>query len=53
MLKNLLSNGMHPKDVQALLGHSDVNTTMNVYAHVTKEATRDSAKLLDRVVGMR
>ena len=49
---NLLSNGAQPKDVQELLGHSDVSTTMNVYAHATREAKRDSAKLLDKVVGM-
>ena len=50
---NLLSNGAQPKDVQELLGHSDVSTTMNVYAHATREAKRDSAKLLDKVVGMK
>ena len=49
---NLLSNGAQPKDVQELLGHSDVSTTMNVYAHATREAKRDSAKLLDKIVGM-
>ena len=49
---NLLSNGAQPKDVQELLGHSDVSTTINVYAHATWEATRESAKLLDKVVGM-
>ncbi len=49
---NLLSNGAQPKDVQELLGHSDVSTTMNVYAHATREAKRESAKLLDKVVGM-
>ena len=32
---NLLSNGAQPKDVQELLGHSDVSTTMNVYAHAS------------------
>ena len=48
---NLLSNGAAPKDVQELLGHSDVSTTMNVYAHATREAKRSSARLLDKVVG--
>ena len=35
---NLLANGAQPKDAQELLGHSDVSTTMNVYAHATREA---------------
>lgn len=48
---NLLSNGATPKDVQELLGHSDVSTTMNVYAHATREAKRTSARLLDKVAG--
>lgn len=48
---NLLSGGAAPKDVQELLGHSDVSTTMNIYAHSTKEAKRTSARLLDKVVG--
>lgn len=50
-ITNLLSNGAQPKDVQELLGHSDVRTIMNVYAHATREAKKASAKLLDRVVG--
>ena len=48
---NLLSNGAAPKDVQELLGHADVSTTMNVYAHATREAKRTSARLLDKAVG--
>jgi integrase len=50
---NLLSYGAAPKDVQELLGHSDVNTTMNIYAHATREAKRSSARLLDREKGRR
>ena len=48
---NLLSNGAQTKDVQELLGHSDVSTIMNVYAHATREAKRTSARLLDKVAG--
>ena len=33
---NLLANGAAPKDVQELLGLSDVSTTMNVYAQAKK-----------------
>ncbi len=39
------------KKLPELLGHSDVSTTMNVYAHATREAKRTSARLLDKVVG--
>ena len=48
---NLLRGGAAPKDVQELLGHADVSTTMNIYAHATREAKRTSARLLDKVVG--
>lgn len=48
---NMFVGGAKPKDVQELLGHSDVSTTMNIYAHSTREAKRTSARLLDKVVG--
>ena len=47
---NLLTNGAAPKDVQELLGHSDVGTTMNIYAHANRETKRSSARMLDQVV---
>lgn len=43
--------GQPPRDVQELLGHSDVGTTINIYAHAIREAKRTSARLLDKVVG--
>jgi len=30
----LLSEGVHPKIVQEILGHSNINITLNVYSHV-------------------
>ncbi len=48
---NLLLNGAKPKDVQEMLGHSSVSTTMNIYAHATKESKIASARLLDRNSG--
>lgn len=48
---NLLANRAAPKDVQELLGHSDVSSTMNVYAHSIRKAKRESARLSDKVVG--
>lgn len=46
---NLLSAGAAPKEVQELLGHSDINTTMNIYAHSSREKRQNSAKLLDKM----
>ena len=50
-ITGVLPNGAAPKDVQELLGHADVSTTMNIYAHATREAKRTSARLLDKVIG--
>lgn len=46
---NLLSAGAAPKDVQELLGHKDVTTTLNIYAHASRENKRTSSRLLDQV----
>ena len=35
--------GASIKDVQARLGHTDIQTTMNIYDHVTKEEKKDTA----------
>lgn len=46
---NLLANGAKPKDVQELLGHSAVSTTMDIYAHATRASKIATARLLDKL----
>lgn len=36
----LCESGMNIKLIQDILGHSDISTTMDIYAHVTKEMKR-------------
>lgn len=47
----LFESGASLKDVQAKLGHSDMQTTMNIYTHVTetksKKTTNDFAKFME------
>lgn len=38
----LFENGIPPKTVQSLLGHSNISTTLNIYTHVMKD-TKDKA----------
>ena len=46
---NLLSLGATPKDVQELLGHADIRTTMNIYAHAKREDKKKTVRLLDNL----
>jgi len=46
---NLLEAGAKPKEVQELLGHSNVATTLNIYAHISHKERQEAAKLLDRL----
>ena len=41
----LLENGAYLKDVQQRLGHKDASTTLNIYAH----ASRDKSKVLEHL----
>ncbi len=50
---NLINMGASPKDVQELLGHSDISTTMNIYAHASDSSKREAAEMLDRITGIR
>ncbi|MBQ3206358.1 MAG: site-specific integrase, partial [Peptococcaceae bacterium] len=46
----LASNNTPIKDVQELLGHSDISTTMNVYTHGFEESKRTAITELNRLI---
>ncbi len=43
----LINEGIHPKIISERLGHSDIQTTMNVYGHALKQADEIATKKLD------
>jgi integrase len=47
----LIAQGVHPRVVMELLGHSQISVTMNTYAHVLPDTQRDAAAKLDDLLG--
>jgi integrase len=47
----LLASGEHPKVVSAMLGHSTIRTTLDLYSHVSDAMTRQAARTMDRLLG--
>jgi integrase len=47
----LLSQGVHPKLVQELLGHADITTTLNTYSHVIPSLRGKTASAIEDVLG--
>jgi integrase len=45
----LLSNGVHPKVVQEILGHSQISMTMDIYSHVLPTMHQDAMEKLHQV----
>lgn len=45
----LIENGANIKDVQERLGHSNLATTMDTYAHVTNKMQTETADLFDKI----
>lgn len=43
----LLKQGVHPKVVQERLGHSDIQTTLNIYSHVLPGLQKEAAEQFD------
>ena len=50
--KSLLEfgNAANFKDVQALMGHSDISITLNIYSHVNPETQRKAVDIFERAV---
>ena len=46
----LLAQGVHPKIVQEMLGHSSVSITMDLYSHSTPTLQSEAAQRLDAVL---
>jgi integrase len=46
----LLSQGVHPKVVQRILGHSQISLTMDTYSHVLPTMQEEAAHTLERVL---
>jgi integrase len=47
----LLAQGIHPRAIMELLGHSSITVTMNVYGHVMPAMMRDAADKMDALLG--
>lgn len=48
----LLSEGVHPKVVSDMLGHSQIGITLNIYSHVLPDMQREATTAMDSVPGM-
>jgi integrase len=46
----LIAQGVHPRVVMEILGHSNIATTMNTYAHVLPKVSRDAADKIDALL---
>jgi integrase len=46
---SLLVQGLHPRYIMELLGHSSINVTMNIYGHVLDDMKRETARQTDEV----
>lgn len=47
----LLAQGVSPRVVMEILGHSQISLTMNTYAHVLPEMGRDAANRMSALIG--
>jgi integrase len=48
----LLAQGVHPRVVMELLGHSQIAVTMNTYSHVVPALRKDAAEKMDAILAL-
>jgi len=46
----LLQEGVDFKVIQERLGHSDINTTLNIYSHVTDEMQKSATDKISNLI---
>ncbi len=46
----LIEANVHIKEIQERLGHSDINTTMDIYAHMTKNIKKESSQKFTKMM---
>lgn len=46
----LLSQGVHPKFVQELLGHANISITLDTYSHFLPPMAEETARAMERVL---
>jgi site-specific recombinase XerD len=46
----LLLQGVHPKIVAEMLGHSRISVTLDLYSHVTPTMQRRAAEMMDSLL---
>lgn len=46
----LVANGANIKDVQALMGHSDIKITLDTYSHVTEQSRKKAINIFESAI---
>ncbi len=47
----LIAQGVHPRTIMEILGHSQISLTMNTYSHVIQSLQTEAAEKLDGIIG--
>lgn len=46
----MLGQGVHPKVVAEMLGHTQISVTLDLYSHVTPTTQQQAARAMDAVL---